>query len=180
MRRNGNGSLQVKLMNNTSSSANWAVRLLSSAGTPSANTQLSRTNGRVGFRVYAGGVGMTAALAVDDSDGTERSIARSIPANIWTYLEWSLTDANQVGCLGRRQRRDYGIQRHAGCDLAVPCPDQLQRLRPHRRRADQELSASPERLQTASARSSKRQRPHSGPLFFGARCDQPAARFFTS
>lgn len=95
MRRNGNCSLQVKLVDNASSSADWAVRLLSSSGTPSANTQLSRANGRVGFWVYAGGVGMTAALGVDDSDGTERSIARSIPANTWTYLEWSLTDANQ-------------------------------------------------------------------------------------
>ena len=38
---------------------------------------------------------MTAALGVDDSDSTERSIARSIPANTWTYLEWSFTDASQ-------------------------------------------------------------------------------------
>lgn len=95
MRRNGNCSLQVKLVDNASSSANWAVRLLSGSGAPSANTSLSRANGRVGFWVYAGGVGMTAALGIDDSDGTERSITRSIPANTWTYLEWSLTDANQ-------------------------------------------------------------------------------------
>lgn len=38
---------------------------------------------------------MTAAVAIDDSDGTERSIMRSIPANTWTYLEWNLSDAAQ-------------------------------------------------------------------------------------
>jgi N-acetyl-anhydromuramyl-L-alanine amidase AmpD len=95
VRKNGNCSLQVKLIDNASSAANWDVRLLSGGGTPSANTALTRANGRVGFWVYSGGTGMTAALGVDDSDGTERSIARSIPANTWTYLEWNLTDTAQ-------------------------------------------------------------------------------------
>lgn len=95
MRRNGNCSLQVKLVDNAGSSAAWAVRLLSGGGSPSANASLSRANGRVGFWVYSGGTGMTAALGIDDSDGTERSISRSIPANTWTYLEWNLADANQ-------------------------------------------------------------------------------------
>ncbi|MGE0209927.1 MAG: hypothetical protein AB7S42_12405, partial [Lysobacteraceae bacterium] len=44
---------------------------------------------------YSGGTGLSAALGIDDSDGTERSITRAIPANTWTYLEWSLTDAAQ-------------------------------------------------------------------------------------
>lgn len=95
MRRNGNCSLQVKLVDNASSSAAWAVRLLSGGGTPSANTSLSRANGKVGFWVYSGGTGLSAALGIDDSDGTERSITRAIPANTWTYLEWSLTDSSQ-------------------------------------------------------------------------------------
>ncbi|MDX9763921.1 MAG: peptidoglycan recognition family protein [Chiayiivirga sp.] len=95
MRRNGNCSLQVKLVDNASSSAAWAVRLLSGGGSPSANTSLSRANGKVGFWVYSGGTGLSAALGIDDSDGTERSITRAIPANTWTYLEWSLTDAAQ-------------------------------------------------------------------------------------
>src|SRR5690606_17199922 len=82
-------------VDNASSSASWSVRLLSGGGSPSANTSLSRANGRVGFWVYAGGTGVTAALGVDDSDGTERSIARSIPANTWTFLEWRLDDAAQ-------------------------------------------------------------------------------------
>src|SRR5690606_34269974 len=95
MRRNGSCSLQVKLVDNAGSSAPWAVRLLSGGGSPSANTSLTRANGKVGFWVYSGGSGLSAALGVDDSDGTERSISRSIPANTWTYLEWNLADANQ-------------------------------------------------------------------------------------
>ena len=95
MRKNGSCSLQVKLADNPNSSAAWAVRLLSGSGNPGSNTSLTRANGKVGFWVYSGGTGMTAALGIDDSDGTERSIARTIPANTWTYLEWSLTDANQ-------------------------------------------------------------------------------------
>ncbi|MBW8809139.1 MAG: hypothetical protein JF591_09955 [Lysobacter sp.] len=38
---------------------------------------------------------MSAAIGIDDSDGTERSVSRAIPANTWTYLEWSLTDDAQ-------------------------------------------------------------------------------------
>lgn len=95
MSRNGNCSLQVKLVDNAGSTAPWAVRLLSGSGSPSANTKLSRSNGRVGLWAYAGGSGMSVALGVDDSDGTERSISRPLAANTWTWLEWSLTDANQ-------------------------------------------------------------------------------------
>lgn len=95
MSRNGSCSLQVKLVDNASNSASWAVRLLSGGGSPSANTQLTRANGKVGFWVYAGGTGMSVAVGVDDSDGTERSVSRSLAANTWTYVEWSLTDANQ-------------------------------------------------------------------------------------
>lgn len=95
MRRNGNCSLQVKLVDNPNTSAAWAVRLLSGGGSPGSNTALTRANGKVGFWVYSGGTGMSAALGIDDSDGTERSIARTIPANTWTYLEWNLADASQ-------------------------------------------------------------------------------------
>ena len=38
---------------------------------------------------------MSAAVGVDDSDGTERSDAKSIPANQWTYVEWWLDDSSQ-------------------------------------------------------------------------------------
>lgn len=95
IKKNGSWSEQLMLVDNAASSASWAVRFLSGGGSPSANTALTRANGYVGFWVYTGGSGLTAALGIDDSDGTERSVAKSIPANTWTYLEWRLDDAAQ-------------------------------------------------------------------------------------
>lgn len=95
MRRNGSCSLRVLLKDNASSSAAWAVRLLSGTGNPGSNSALARGNGRIGFWVYSGGSGMSVGVGIDDSDGTERSVNRSIPANQWTYVEWSLADAAQ-------------------------------------------------------------------------------------
>ncbi|HST45132.1 MAG TPA: peptidoglycan recognition family protein [Luteimonas sp.] len=95
LRRNGSCSLRVLLKDDTSSSAAWAVRLLSGSGLPGSNTALTRANGAVGFWVYAGGSGMSVAVGIDDSDGTERSVARALPANAWTFVSWSLTDAAQ-------------------------------------------------------------------------------------
>ncbi|MGH8081998.1 MAG: N-acetylmuramoyl-L-alanine amidase [Lysobacter sp.] len=94
-RKNGECSLRVLLKDDTASADAWAVRLLSGSGNPGTNAVLTRANGRVGFWVYTGGTGMSAAIGVDDSDGTERSVSRAIPANTWTYLEWSLTDDAQ-------------------------------------------------------------------------------------
>ena len=94
-RRNGSCSLRVLLKDNPGTSASWAVRLLSGSGNPGSNAALTRANGRVGFWVYAGGSGMSVAVGIDDSDGTERSTSRALAANAWTYVEWSLTDAAQ-------------------------------------------------------------------------------------
>ena len=94
MRKGGNCSLHVKLVDNSSTSASWAVRLLSGSGSPGSNTALSR-NGRIGFWVYAAGSGMQVGVGIDDSDGTERSVSRSLTANAWTYVEWKLSDAGQ-------------------------------------------------------------------------------------
>lgn len=90
---NGSCSLRVLLKDNPNSSANWAVRLLSGSGSPSNNVKLSRSNGRIGFWVYAAGSGMSVAVGIDDSDGTERSTTRSLTANTWTYVEWNLTNS---------------------------------------------------------------------------------------
>ncbi|MGE4073414.1 MAG: N-acetylmuramoyl-L-alanine amidase [Lysobacterales bacterium] len=95
MKKNGGWSEQLMLVDNASSTASWAVRFLSGGGTPSANASLAKAGGRVGFWVYSGGTGLTAALGIDDSDGTERSVAKTIPANAWTYLEWKLDDSSQ-------------------------------------------------------------------------------------
>ena len=91
----GSCSLRVLLKDNPNTSASWAVRLLSGGGSPGSNTAISRANGSIGFWVYAGGSGMSVAVGIDDSDGTERSTSRAIPANQWTYVSWSLTNANQ-------------------------------------------------------------------------------------
>lgn len=94
-RKNGECSLRVLLKDDTATASDWAVRLLSASGTPASNAALNRANGKVGFWVYTGATGLSAALGVDDSDGTERSVGRAIPANAWTYLEWRLDDAAQ-------------------------------------------------------------------------------------
>ncbi len=94
IRKLGTCSLRVVLIDNAASSASWAVRLLSGSGTPGSNVQLAR-NGRVGFWAFAAGTGMQVGVGIDDSDGTERSVSRSLPANTWTYVEWSLSDAAQ-------------------------------------------------------------------------------------
>lgn len=94
-RHAGSCSLRVLLKDNPNTSAAWAVRLLSGSGNPGSNTAISRANGSIGFWAYAGGSGMSVAVGIDDSDGTERSTSRSLPANTWTYVSWSLTDANQ-------------------------------------------------------------------------------------
>ena len=93
--KNGSCSLRVLLKDNTATTANWSVRLLSGGGTPGSNASLTRSTGKVGFWVWTGGTGMSVRVGIDDSDGTERSNARSIPANSWTYVSWSLADAAQ-------------------------------------------------------------------------------------
>lgn len=92
VRRNGSCSLRVLLKDDTAASGDWSVRLLSGGGTPASNVELRRAGGRVGVWVFSGGSGMSVGLSVDDSDGTERSTTRSVPANAWTYLEWALDD----------------------------------------------------------------------------------------
>lgn len=94
-RKNGECSLRVLLKDDAASASAWAVRLLSGGGNPGSNAALARANGKVGFWVYTGASGVSAALGVDDSDGTERSVARAIPVDTWTYLEWRLDDAAQ-------------------------------------------------------------------------------------
>ncbi len=91
----GSWSEQIKLVDNTGTSSSWQVRFLSGSGSPGSNTSLQVSGGKVGFWIYSGGTGLTAALGVDDSDGTELSTQKSIPANTWTRLEWRLDDAAQ-------------------------------------------------------------------------------------
>lgn len=94
-RRNGACSLRVLLKDDPNLATAWSVRLLSGGGTPANNVELIRAGGKVGLWIYTGGSGLRAALSIDDSDGTERSVERAIPANQWTYLEWTLGDDAQ-------------------------------------------------------------------------------------
>lgn len=93
--RNGSWSLQVFLRDNASSSANWFVRLLSGGGSPASNARLQKAGGRLGAWFYTGASGVSVQYLVDDSDGTELSVARTLPANTWTFHEVKLDDAAQ-------------------------------------------------------------------------------------
>ncbi|ATE70426.1 SpoIID/LytB domain-containing protein [Lysobacter capsici] len=94
-RKNGSCSLRVLLKDDPAVATAWAVRLLSGGGTPANNLELIRAGGKIGFWIYTGASGLSASLSIDDSDGTERAIARTIPTGQWTYLEWALDDPAQ-------------------------------------------------------------------------------------
>jgi len=90
--RNGQWSLQVGLRDDTSTSLNWDVRLLSGGGNSNHNLRLQKAGGRVGFWAFTAAPGVTLSLGVDDSDGLERSNGRVLPVNSWTFFEWKLDD----------------------------------------------------------------------------------------
>ena len=90
--RVGSCSEHLRLVDNSANTQAWSVRFLSGGGTPSANTSVAR-NGKLGVWVFVAGTGFSVGLGVDDSDGTERSTLRAIPANAWTWVEWNLPDA---------------------------------------------------------------------------------------
>ncbi|WP_250458403.1 N-acetylmuramoyl-L-alanine amidase [Microbulbifer litoralis] len=92
-RYQGSCSLRVALRDDTGSSSDWAVRLLSGAGNPGANVPLSG-DGRIGYWVYAAASGMRVSIGIDDSDGTERGYSKSLAANSWTFVEWDLGDSD--------------------------------------------------------------------------------------
>jgi N-acetyl-anhydromuramyl-L-alanine amidase AmpD len=84
--KNGAWSEQIRLVDNTATAADWNVRFLSGGGSPASNTSLQKAGGHIGFWVYTAAPGITAQLTADDSDGTEISTAKSIPATfgpIW-------------------------------------------------------------------------------------------------
>lgn len=94
-KKNGTASELITLVDNTSSTANWEVRFLSGKGDPTQNAALSKAGGRLGLWVYTSTSGVSVALTVDDSDGTERSTKKSVTTGSWQYLEWKLDDSAQ-------------------------------------------------------------------------------------
>lgn len=94
-KKNGSYSEALTLVDNTASTAAWQVRFLSGSGTPAQNTAMAKAGGKVGFWIYTTASGITAAVGIDDTDGTERSVAKTVPTSTWTYLEWPLDDQTQ-------------------------------------------------------------------------------------
>lgn len=94
-KKNGSYAEALVLKDNTSSTAAWEVRFLSGSGDPAQNTALAKAGGKVGFWVFTSTSGISAALGMDDTDGTERSTKKTITANTWTFLEWKLDDQAQ-------------------------------------------------------------------------------------
>ncbi len=138
----GSCSEHLRLVDNPSNTQPWAVRFLSGSGTPSANTSVAR-NGKLGFWVYVAGGGFSVGLGVDDSDGTERSTLRAVPADTWTWVGMEPRRCGRLERLGRRQRRDHRRERHAGRDLARTRAHDLHRERvPGRGALDAELIAN--------------------------------------
>lgn len=93
--KSGSWSQQIQLIDNTATSASYQVRFLSGGGDPSSNAKLQKAGGRLGFWAYTAAPGVTLQMAVDDSDGTERAIAKALPTNAWTFVEWKLDDQAQ-------------------------------------------------------------------------------------
>lgn len=90
---NGWGSLQVVLKDNTSSSSNWTVRLLSGGGTPANNLSYVIT-GYFGFWMKTSTAPATAqvALSIDDvAGGTLISSKQNVMNDgTWHLYEWNL------------------------------------------------------------------------------------------
>lgn len=91
----GVASEALGLVDLSSSTAAWEVRFLSGTGDPAQNVKLTKAGGRLGFWVYTTAAGLKAGLSVDDTDGTERSVSKTIPTGTWTFLEWYLDDQSQ-------------------------------------------------------------------------------------
>ncbi len=90
---NGSGSLQVVLKDNTSSSSDWVVRLLSGSGTAGSNISFS-TAGYLGFwmKISSASVGAQVALSVDDGAGGTLISEKQNAVNdgAWHLYEWNL------------------------------------------------------------------------------------------
>ncbi len=91
---NGSGSLQLVLLDNSSSSSNWFVRILSGGGTPS-NNDLIDGESQVGFWMKTSSADESAQVSIwiDDTDGTEKGILVDvINDGNWHLYRWDLSN----------------------------------------------------------------------------------------
>lgn len=94
--KNGTGSLRAVLNDNTTSNANWVVRLLSGGGTPANNQVFTGNQGYFGFwlKTSTANTGATITAWIDDTDGLEELPPLTIINNgNWNYYEWFLPTA---------------------------------------------------------------------------------------
>jgi spore germination protein YaaH len=90
---NGAGSLEIKLFDNTSSTNDWTVRLLSGGGFPDSNQVLNST-GYIGFYLKTSTAPANAKVAItidDGAGGTELSPKFDvINDGQWNLYQWNL------------------------------------------------------------------------------------------
>jgi hypothetical protein len=90
----GAGCMRGILNDDPSNTTNWKIRLLSGGGTPANNVSVSKS-GKISFwmKTSTANTGATVYVWIDDSDGTEQSIAKSIYNDgVWHLYEFDLTN----------------------------------------------------------------------------------------
>nr|WP_294780631.1 N-acetylmuramoyl-L-alanine amidase [uncultured Flavobacterium sp.] len=94
--KNGTASLKAVLIDNTSVTTNWLVRLLSGGGTPASNQAFVGNQGSFGFwlKTSTANAGAVVTAWIDDADGLEELPPIAIINNgAWNYYEWFLPTA---------------------------------------------------------------------------------------
>lgn len=98
----GAGCMRGIFYDDAANTTNWKARLLSGGGTPANNVSVSK-NGKISFwmKTSTANTGATVCLWIDDSDGTEQSVAKAI-ANTgnWTLYEFDLTNFQGTAVTG--------------------------------------------------------------------------------
>lgn len=92
--KNGSGSLEIVLNDDSGSSSNWVVRTLSGGGSPANNVSIpANAKIRLWLATSSANANAKIYLWIDDSDGIEQSTQLSL-INDGTYhlYEWDLTD----------------------------------------------------------------------------------------
>lgn len=100
--------LRLNLNDNASVTTPWKIRLLSSEGTPASNTSFSK-NGivKLWLKTSNAASGSTVQIYVDDSDGTEGSVALNvINDGEWHGYVFDLTSWNGVNVNGGNGKID--------------------------------------------------------------------------
>lgn len=96
--KNGNGSLELVMVDDANSTSNWKIRMLSGSGSPANNTAVNGT-GKISFwmKTSTASSGAQVYLWIDDSDGLEQSPKIDvINDGAWHLYEWDLDNFGGV------------------------------------------------------------------------------------